>query len=177
MPDFPLDRLLNSIVLSTYSRESLGFQLSAMSLSTSVSAAWPSSNLAIYIPFTVYETITITKLSILNGSAVSGNFDIGIYDAGGARLVSSGSTAQSGTSAIQTVDITDKVLAPGLYYLALAFDNTTGTIENVGVTAIDAEALGVTQQASAFPLPSTATFAAFAQTIVPMVAAHQQVAI
>lgn len=174
MPDFPLDRLLNSIAISTYSRESLGVALKGLSVTVSASAVWPASNLAVFVPFTVYETITVVKLSILNGSAVSGNVDVGIYDAGGARLVSSGSTAQSGASAIQTFDITDTVLSPGLYYLALAIDNTTATIENVSVTAIDVEALGVFQQASAFPLPSSATPAAFAQTIVPMIAAHLQ---
>lgn len=174
MPDFPLDRPLNSITISTYSRESLGFALAALTPSVSASAVFPSANLAIYIPFTVYETITIVKLSILNGAAVSGNVDVGIYDAGGAKIISTGSTAQSGTSAIQTFDITDTVLSPGLYYLAIAMDNTTGAIENVTVTAIDVEALGVFQEASAFPLPSSATPAAFAQTVLPLILAHQQ---
>lgn len=177
MPDFPVDRQVNSIVISTYSQESLGYPLRSLAGSLSASAAWPAANLAIFVPFTVYEPITVVKLSILNGTAVSGNVDIGIYGAGGARLVSSGSTAQAGASAIQTFDITDTYLVPGLHYLALAIDNATGTIDNVGVTAIDVEALGVMQQATAFPLPATATFEAFAQTIVPLIVAHQQATI
>jgi hypothetical protein len=55
---------------------------------------------------------------VLNGATASGNMDVGIYDYAGTRLVSSGSTAQSGTSAFQDFDITDTLLGPGIFYLA-----------------------------------------------------------
>lgn len=178
MPDFPVERQVNSVCISTYSEESIGVLLSGMNIGSQASLVWPSANLAIFVPFTVYEPITIVKMSIINGTAVSGNVDVGIYDGGGAKLVSSGSTAQAGTSVIQTFDITDTLLKPGLYYLALAISNTTGTVESSGtLVAIDAEIIGVMQMASAFALPATATFAAFAQTSVPLIIAHQQAVI
>lgn len=175
MPDFPLTRPLNAGVLSTLTLGGLGVPLRAIAATLNASIAWPVANLAIYEPSIIYQPLTIVKMSILNGTAVSGNVDIGIYDAGGAKLVTAGSTAQAGTSAIQTFDITDTLLRPGLYYMALALDNTTGTVEGVsGLTAIDAEILGVMQQASAFAMPSPATFAAFAQTLLPFIAMHTQ---
>lgn len=179
MPDFPLAvRLTNAIAIGPFSQESIIAIIEGNVASISASFTWPTSNLAIFFPFEIYEPITIAKLTVLNGSAVSGNIDAGIYDAMGNRLVSIGSTAQSGTTAIQTFDVTDTLLVPGLYYLALALDNTTGTVGGYsGLIAGDMQAAGCFQQASAFPLPNPATFAAFAQTVLPLVTAHRKTTI
>jgi hypothetical protein len=179
MPDFPLPvRLTNRISIATSSPEALGdnFPLGA---AFAVSNAWPTSNLAIYIPVEIYEPVTIVKMSVNNGSAVSGNIDVGIYDAGGKRLVSKGSTAQAGTSAIQTFDITDTLLLPGLYYMAVALDNTTGTLAGWNsMTSPEQKMVGLYEQGTAFPLPATATFATFTQTAqLPLVSMSQKVTI
>lgn len=171
MPDFPLaTKLINVGSIHTGSPGAVGREMSANSGSFGVSTAWPTANLAIYIPVEIFNPVTIAKMSVNNGTAVSGNIDVGIYDAGGKRLVSKGSTAQAGTSAIQTFDITDTLLNPGLCYMAVALDNNTGTLAAwTGVIGLDMECCGLMQQASAFALPDPAVFAVFAQTFVPLI--------
>lgn len=177
MPDFPLALNPHNMVnISTISPEAIGNELQAdMGAGLTASTAWPSANLALYIPFEIYEPVTIISMSVVNGSAVSGNIDVGIYNSDLSRKVSIGSTAQSGTTAIQTFNITDTELLPGLYYIGVALDNATGTLMGfISLLGIDMECVGMAQQATAFALPATATFAAFAQTFIPLVTLHQK---
>ena len=136
------------------------------------SATWVTANAAIYVPFRIAQPLTVVKLFMLNGAAVSGNVDVGIYgisDAGTpTRMVSSGSTAQSGVSVIQEFNITDTLIGPGLFYLALAVDNTTATFLRQVTLIANLELLGAAQQATAFPLPATATFAVVTSSYLPM---------
>jgi hypothetical protein len=92
--------------------------------------------------------------------SASYNIDCGIYaDAGrkpGARLVSTGSTAQGTASQVQFVDVTDTTLAPGLYWLALACSSSSATFFRTSLGAA-ANALHMFQQTSALALPATAT--------------------
>lgn len=123
-------------------------------------AAWPSASRAIFLPLEIQESITVAYAGVNNGGTVSGNFDVGIYSFAGSLLVSSGSTAQAGTSDVQNVNLADTLLTPGVYYLALVLDNTTGTV--IRWNSLSTQWLtvaGVQEMASAFPLPSTATFA------------------
>ena len=161
-----------SIHVSTIAPESLGLRAVGITNAGIASAVWPSANLAIFIPFTLPEASTALAMFSYNGATASGNLDVGLYKADGTKLVSMGSTAQSGTSRLQTLDITDTVLPAGeLLYLAMAMDNATGTTfrltgsANVG----QLRACGVMQQASAFPLPSTATFATLTNNYCPVV--------
>jgi hypothetical protein len=163
MPDFPVIANVDPVVISAATPQSIGEMMNAIGQSLTA-AAWSSANRAYYIPVSIFSTITVVKMMVINGGTVSGNIDVGIYDAGGARLVSSGSTAQSGTSAIQEFNITDTVLNPGLYYLACAMDNTTGTVEVWNPSAAILHAFGICEQASAFALPSSATFGAITGT-------------
>ena len=136
--------------------------------SSAASAAWPSANLAILIPFRLPAPLLVQRLFLLNGATASGNVDIGIYDVAGTRLVSTGSTAQSGTSAVQSVDVTDTPLAAGLFYLALAMDGTTGTVQRKTTSNVaSCKALGMAQVASAFALPATVTFATCTNAFIP----------
>lgn len=127
-------------------------------------AAWGTANTAVFSPVIIGVNTTVYQLAWINGATVAGNADVGIYDRNGFRLVSSGSTAQSGVSAPQVVDITDTTLTPGLYYLAMVADDATATYNRAGTSSASplCRASGMAMQASAFPLPSTATFAAFA---------------
>jgi hypothetical protein len=134
----------------------------------STSGAYPASNRALYIPFRLTRPFTVKTLFAVNGATASGNIDVGVYDSAGTRLVSSGSTAQAGTNAIQEFDVADTLLGVGQFYLALAMDNTTGTLFRVALSHLFLIPQGVAQQAAAFPLPATATFAQYASTYLPM---------
>lgn len=132
------------------------------------SATYPTGSVAIYVPIQISERLLAKKLFAFNGAAVSGNIDVGVYDGLGRRIVSAGSTAQTGTNVLQEFDITDTWLGPGLHYLGIALDNTTGTLFSSAPTADNLRALGVFQEASAFALPATATFATMAQAYIPV---------
>ena len=123
-----------------------------------VSTVWSAANRALFIPFALGTQATITRVFWFNGATVSGNVDCGVYDAAGTRLISSGSTAQAGTTAIQSVDVTDTVIGPGNFYLALAMNNTTGTIRirTLGNVVLS-KAVGMAAMATAFALPATVT--------------------
>lgn len=134
-------------------------------------AIWPTASMAFYIPFWVANTYVAVKMATHNGSVVSGNVDVGIYDSGGTRLVSSGSTAQAGTNVLQEYDIADTTLVAGQYYLALALDNITGQVFRNALSTLPQwlQAAGVFQQATAFALPATATFAEMTTNYLPWV--------
>lgn len=159
-----------SIVITPASYDnSIGWMLGVGQFNTST--AWPTASKAIYIPFTVSVPTTIIGGGTYNGSAVSGNFDVGIYDDQQNQLVHSGSTAQSGTSAWQVVTLTSTTLDPGIYYMALALDNTTGTVLGYTNTFTSMNrAFGIYQQTSAFVLPNPAVFAVNATGFIPIVA-------
>jgi len=122
-------------------------------------AAYPTSNLAIYVPIRVKVPGVVVKLALSVGTA-SGNFDIGLYSAAGVRLVSSGSTAMSGSTTEQVVDVTDTTIGVGRYYVAVNVDNTTATLMRDANTAPWAAAVGIlTEALGAVTLPATATWA------------------
>lgn len=79
----------------------------------------------------VYATCTITSMKY-RATTASGNLDLGIYDpASGNLLGHTGATAVVGGNP-QTVNLLSNVmLNPGRYYLALWIDNATATIFNI----------------------------------------------
>lgn len=100
---------------------------------TTSSGVWGTANRAVYIPIGVKVRVTVVSLGFANGTTATGNIDIGLYDAAGVRLVSSGSTAKGTGNEITVMDVTDTTIGPGLYYLALNNDTTTDTF--IGTTA------------------------------------------
>jgi hypothetical protein len=153
MSDFPGQAPPSNVVVSTYDRRYGVWPMSTSDL------AWPTANLAIYCPVLVPEPTIVTKMAVQIGSATSGNLDLGVYDEAGVRLVSTGSTAVGSASTLQVEDVTDTLLTPGTYYLAIACDNTTARFLTGGFAAQSATgyAKGLRQETSAMPLPSTAT--------------------
>lgn len=139
---------------------------------TPASAAFPASNDAIFIPVYLQNTVLIQRLFSINGATASGNIDVGIYSEDGARIVSSGSTAQAGTSSPQFYNITDVTLGPGRYYLAVAMNNTTGTLFRASTGITKLQALGMAKQATAFALPDSATFATVTAAYFPLIGAE-----
>lgn len=163
------------VTIQPHSMESVGRQMrtaggAAGALSSAASTVYPTTNLALFVPFSIEVPITVAKMFSYNGATASGNIDVGIYDEKGTKIVSSGSTAQAGTSVIQEFDVTDTILGAGLFYLAVAMDNTTGTLfANVLTTAYTWSVLGMAQMATAFALPATATLVTCAQGYLPII--------
>lgn len=166
-------KLLDVFTVNPFSIESIGSKIYGFgggNITNNSAAVMPAANRAIFYPFSISRGVVVAQLWIHNGLAAAGNFDIGIYDAAGTRIVSSGSTAQVGTSTVQAVNITDTPLGPGLFYMGVSMDGTTGqVIDYVIGNVIFAQLCGMAQMASAFPLPATAVFAAVTSDFVPLV--------
>lgn len=174
MGEFLDSKLVPLVTIHPWSLESIGIAITSAGgivfMSTS-SAVYPSANLAILIPFILAKQFTVVKMFTCNGSTASGNLDVGIYtNEGGASpvlrlIVSKGSTAQSGTSVVQGLDIADTILPPGSYYMAIVMNNILGTFfRGTVTTASIATAIGIRFKTSAFPLPATITSPNDAQT-------------
>ena len=170
MSDWPIPVIEPLVTVHTYSLEAVGCALQAQgnSLQATVSTVWSAANRAIFIPFVLSRPVTARRLFVENGAVGSGNGDMGIYDVAGVRLVSIGSTAQTGPSVLQYFDITDTVLGPGTFYLAVAIDNTTATTFATATTVERVRAVGAAQQETAFALPAIATLATIVAVTIPI---------
>lgn len=126
------------------------------------SATWPAADAAHFYPILIPFACVVRRVWWANGATVSAsyNIDCGIYaDAGykpGAKIVSSGSTAQGTAANVQFADVTDTALAPGLYWLALVCSSASATIQRIS-TNTNADAAFKFVQTSALPLPATAS--------------------
>lgn len=150
-----------------------GWSLGPAVTSGLVSAAWPASNRAVFVPFRVPVPVTAYKMACGTGTGTTGNFDLGIYDSAGNRIVSTGSTAKTTASSDRIIDITDTVLLPGLYYMAMATDGTTNYI-GVGLIANVAapKQFGMREAASSFALPATVTYATISTAHIPFMSIY-----
>ncbi len=168
--DWPNIQLPNGPAFTVHSPWGAGSLLAPLALQAgTTSISWPSADLSVYAPFQVGRPVVITKMAVVNGATASGNIDLGIYTADGTRLVSSGAIAQAGTSTLQVVDITDTLLGPGVYYLALGLSSTSGTVlARTGGTAATFAAAGMREAAlTSMPLSPTVTLITYARTILP----------
>ena len=116
----------------------------------------PLANQALLYAFEVESTIRVSRAGVNVGTA-SGSADLGIYDANGTRLASTGAFALSPGS-ITAALTTSLLLNPGQrYYAAIAANNTTATFSEF--TSATPSASGNQQLAtrvdSSFPLPAT----------------------
>ena len=122
---------------------------------------WPTANKAffrrIFLPFDV----VVSKIFWINGTAVAGNVDAGIFeDVSYIKIASTGSTAQATANSVQSVTLTNSVkLKAGSYLLGVSTDTTTNcrigyfSTFNTPFSSI----LGCYEETTAFPLPATAT--------------------
>lgn len=161
-PSTPL--FINSIGI--FAAGSTGLSTSANTLA---SASWGTANLARYIPFSIPFPYFVARVFWGNGSA-GGNMDFGIYGVEGARIYSTGSTVQSGTSTLQYVTpSTPFVLPPGQYYFGINNNGTTNRGWTVSGSLNQMRLAGFYQQAvGAVTLPDPATFAAATSTLIPL---------
>lgn len=135
-------------------------------------AAWPATNKAIFVPFTIDTYVTAYQMAFIVGTQ-SGSYDIGLYDELGNRLVRTGTTVP--VAGFAAADITDTTLGPGTYFMALNIDNTTATVIQISPDLQTQRVLGVQEQAvGALTLPDPATFANPSTTnqIVPQLAVY-----
>ncbi|MEM3099651.1 MAG: hypothetical protein QXU32_13205 [Nitrososphaerales archaeon] len=167
--DWPITQRQHNVITTFDVDTTLGQYLS-IAASSYQTIAWSSASRAIYTPIYVGAPVTITFMAFNVGTA-SGNYDIGIYNWAGTRLVSSGSTAMVAGANVN--DITDVSLLPGRYFAALAVDNTTATITVSPTVAVGLMNVAfVRHQDTAFPLPATATFASNVVGVAPLIYLH-----
>lgn len=176
MSDFPrtLTDNLDALNIVTGSPQAIRDQMFGAGIGTGgSSAAWPGSGVAIGWPFRVHKSFTINQISWRSGNSPSGNFDAGVYDKYGNRIVATGSVSCGlSTNAIVASDITDTTLGRGYYYAVLSMDGTqpTGCHNS---TAVSARAAGAVMVASgAFSLPSTLTFVTTTSGVIPYIILH-----
>lgn len=134
--------------------------------SLNASTAWPAANRAIYIPFRIPCPMIAYQMVVGCGATASGNFDVGIYDYAGNRLVNSG--AQSKVASAEVIcNITDTPLGPGSYWMAMSVDSTAAIIAASTAGVSLSKFLGVMTQDTAYTLPATATFATANTVVIP----------
>lgn len=162
MSDFPHNSSISNLpraILSTASRNCAfaeGLQIIKGSYNNITGVG--TANMAYFIPIVVPQKVTVYNMAAWIGATKSGHIDLGVYDEFGNRLVSTGSTEVTTVSELMILSITATPLPPSVYFLAVAMDNGTMTLErqNIGPVIF---ASSCAQMATAFPLPSTATFA------------------
>jgi len=169
MADWPIMPQLAPNIVTNFEYDSIKVEHVAIN-GSNAATAWASANEAIYVPFRLPIAVRITELFWANGGTIAGtNADLGIFRDDGVKVVSTGSTALSGASQIQKVNITDTDLPPGRYYMGFALSTNTATVQLMTyAAAVEARILGICAEASALALPSTATFATTTRAYSPM---------
>lgn len=171
--DFPQSPPVTPLFISTITNFSTAFT-SQSSIETGNIATMASAGekKAVYVPMYLPFAYPVRRVFWVNGSAAGGKTDFGIYNADGVRLYSVGSgTEAAGNSEPQFVTPTEFLLAPGRYYFALCNESATTANRWFGfssTTTSSGRMAGLLQQASAFALPATATFAAWESTSLPI---------
>lgn len=132
--------------------------------------AWSAANRAIYFPISLPVDVAVSSLRCWCGTGTA-NIDAGLYAMDGTRLASQGGTAMT-ASALNTLTLSSTVgLQAGLVYYVAMSTSSTDQVLTVGLTLGASRAMGILQQASAYPLPSTATFAQIASaSALPLIA-------
>jgi hypothetical protein len=95
------------------------------------------------------ENVTLTGISLLNGSAVAGNVFVGLANSAGVNVAVGTSTAQAGTAAFQQFAFTATYATPGpgKYYVTVQFNNVAAryrshVVGNFGASKKTGETFG-----------------------------------
>ncbi len=166
----PVTSLVNNVTINTLSPECIGPEM--MGLDDGLASAVWTANRLIFLPLVTVQPVLVAQFFWINGSAVSGNTDVGIYDfAGTTKLGSSGSIANSGTTTLQTVDVADFTLpAHARFWLALGCDNATQAYWRANLVAQGLSLIGVKEQLSGWSsgLPSSIALGTPTVAVLPM---------
>jgi hypothetical protein len=134
----------------------------------SANSLWPTANKAFYHPLNFRTSTVVNRINLwINTQNASQHLDVGLYNAAGTYLISSGSTT-IGAAGIQTFTITSTLVPKGLNYLGISCD-TTSTFRLTGYTVPGGangfiHVMGIFEEASAFPLPTTSMSMATSST-------------
>lgn len=109
------------LTITPWSLLSVGTELNNTINLAATDAAWPNANTAIVVPIQIPVNGVITKMFWANGATIStpGSVDVAVWTTGGTLLSSTGSQTPSGTTNIQTIDVTDYAIAKGVYYMGM----------------------------------------------------------
>lgn len=130
------------------------------------STTWRVANEAFYFPIILTEEVTIKRLLWRTGTTGgNGNYDIGLYTSNGegepdSRLTNLGSTAFPAANTEVASNIADQTIGPGLFYIGLSLSSTSDSTRVAGTLNVQDELIrraGIWREASALPLPATAT--------------------
>jgi hypothetical protein len=172
MGDWPAQQQPALGLLSPQDGEALADMMAHSAIGFNATATtWGTAGRAIYIPVTVPRPLTVYQMAV-RVQTQSGNIDVGIYDVAGTRLVANGNVAMA-AAGVQTFNITDTLLAPGYYFLAVLCSSLTAALKQQGTTlpTLASRVCGVQMQDTGLDLPATATFAVIASTTIPLVVA------
>ncbi len=149
----PTPELMPPMFVNSFGMESTG----RVNRSTApTSGTWVAINRIIYVPFSLNRTVTAYRLFWLNGATVgTNNLQAGVYDQNFARMIAGTSTLSAGANICQFDNITDTVIGPGRFYMALWGSGVTMTVLRTS-TASSAGG-GVYYETAAGGLPATAT--------------------
>lgn len=147
-------------LISPYSK-TWGFMSEALAPTPPASGTYEAANRGVWYPIFVPATCVARRMFWANGGTATGNIEAGIYRDGGykpgAKLVTSGSVGQSGTTAIQFADITDTTLAVGLHWLYISGSSTSSTLLRSNTEQIDEIVRFEQESIGPGSSPSTAT--------------------
>jgi hypothetical protein len=126
------------------------------------SGTYEGANRAVYYPVILPDPCVVRRVWWANGSNTAGGATIeaGVYSDSGyspGSLLVSGSATQGTANQVQFVNCTDTTIGPGLYWIALRSSSTSSTTLQRRSMSTDFDAGYRFQQASASPLPATAT--------------------
>lgn len=119
-------------------------------------ATWPIANKALFCPFYVEYPVLAQKMGTVV-TTQAGNYDLGIYDEKGNKIIANGGAAVP-AAGLGALDITDTVLNPGTYFMAMACSSATAAFARANVQLNLQRLAGVHEMATAYPLPTTLTF-------------------
>lgn len=156
--------------LHTFSLESVGGEVGLFSGAAQLaSTTWPTANKAIYVPLRIRYPYLVKQVWWANGAAtLAGTVSVGVYTLGGQQLILGANTTASGASTVQAVTVTNYLLLPDVYYLALSCSSASGHFMALTSTVTVLAAVGCAEQVTANPLPATATFATMVNTVYPL---------
>lgn len=169
MSDFPIQRWPPLNCITPFHSESLGdaHRGSGGTPMTSAGSGAFSDELVHFYPFVLYEPAIAVKMSYIVGATAAGNVDLGIYDSQENLLVSTGLTAQGTINTLQEIDITDTLLNPGVYFMAIKCTDGTGTgfrVSRSDEIALSSIPLYTEAGGAGAALPSTAVMALSSQS-------------
>lgn len=166
MADWPISAPFQPQVMTPHSQQSLG---QYGTLGFPLNGVWPFSNRALFYPFRLMQPFLVNQFFVVLGTAATQTFDVGVYDVTGTRLVSTGQTTVTVINTVTSVKVTDTLLGPGMFFLALCCNNVTiAFLRSAGPSAALLRSMGCLQQDSIAILPANATFTGITSAYVPV---------